>query len=287
MTTTTITPAATREQPAQEHLTHGWEPETPDADSIVRRFVNHWADQSVAFATTSGGTAVRTSRFVLADYRRPSGLFNLTTLLAPPTDWDALLDGLDPLLAGGTGGMLLSSLWPTPNLRRRGWALIGHPPLLIRPPTALAPVEPPDPAPRAVRTAAELAVWEDVAVRAYGYPLDELSGGPPGRFADPGLLRNHRLRFWITEQDGAPASVSAHYVSRGIASLAFGATLRSARGRGHWSRHARTRLLAQPQLWHAGVFSDDSRPLAQRLGFIPIVRFTLWHLPRNHSSKEQ
>jgi hypothetical protein len=39
----------------------------------------------------------------------------------------------------------------------------------------------------------------------------------------------------------------------------------------------RSRLAAAPDLPAAALFSDDSRPGAERLfGFLPISRFTLW-----------
>jgi hypothetical protein len=252
---------------------------------MCRRFVHHWAERNVAFAGAAGGTVVQTDRFVLADYRHPTGFFNGVVLLAPPRDWDDVLDELNPLLAGGTGDVMLWSLWPTPDLRRRGWLLMGHPPLLLRPPTELAPVPAPAPTPRVVGTAADLAVWEDVAAR--GYPLPELVGGRAGRLLSPALLADERLTFRISDDisDEAdflrtPVSVSAHFVAHGLAGLAFDATLPASRGRGHWVQHARARLRARPDLWHSGIFSDDSRPLAEALGFVPIVRFTRWHRPR-------
>ncbi|MCU1661418.1 MAG: hypothetical protein JWR58_1483 [Pseudonocardia sp.] len=182
---------------AETHLTDGWEPATPHADSLCRRFVHHWAEQNVAFAAAAGGTVVHTDRFILADYGYPTGFFNGVVLLAPPPDWDEVLDELDPLLAGGTGDVLLWSLWPTTDLRRRDWLLMGHPPLLLRPPAELAPVPPPAPTPRVVGTAADLAVWEDVAVRAY--PLPELVGGQAGRLINPALLADERLTFRISD----------------------------------------------------------------------------------------
>lgn len=274
---------------AETHLTDGWEPATPHADSLCRRFVHHWAEQNVAFAAAAGGTDVHTDRFILADYGYPTGFFNGVVLLARPPGWDEVLDELDPLLAGGTGDVMLWSLWPTPDLRRRDWLLMGHPPLLLRPPAELAPVPPPAPTPLVVGTAADLAVWEDVAVRAY--PLPELVGVQAGRLINPALLADERLTFRISENTSdssddagvlrTPVSVSAHFVAHGLGSLAFGATLPSSRGRGHWAQHARARLRTRPDLWHSGIFSDDSRPLAETLGFVPIVRFTLWHRPRS------
>jgi hypothetical protein len=257
----------------EEHLTDGWEPATPHPDSLCRTFVHHWAEQNAAFAAAAGGIVARTDRFVVADHGHETGFFNAVVLLAPPRDWDELLDELGPYLARGTGDLMLWSLWPTPDLRRRGWSLMGHPPLLLRPPTDMAPVPPPAPEPHVVRTAPELAVWEDVAVQAY--PLPRTNGDPA--LLGPALLADDRLTFRISHDDtGRPVSVSAHFVEHGLASLAFGATLPAARGRGHWARHARARLRAKPDLWHAGVFSDFSRPLAEAIGFVPIIRFTLW-----------
>ncbi len=259
---------------AAEHRTDGWEPTTPDGDSMCRRYVHHWAAQCAAFATAAGGTVVATDTYVVTDYGRASGYFNGAVLLAPPRNWDLLLDELDPLLAGGSGEVLLWSLWPTPDLRLRGWVLEGHPPLLLRPPAALVPVPAPGSPPVEVRSAADLAAWDHVAIT--GYPL-ALDGGA---LTGPALLNDARITLLLSAEDGRPVSASAHFVAAGLGSLAFAATLPSARGRGHWARHARARLLLRPDLWHGGIFSDDSRPLAERLGFVPIIRLSLWRRAR-------
>jgi hypothetical protein len=270
------------EQP-QEHLADGWEPGIPHTDSLCRTFLHHWAEQNAVFAAAAGGTVARTDRFLVADHGHETGFFNGAVLLAPPPDWDGLLDELDPLLTGGTGNVLLWSLWPTPDLRRRGWSLMGHPPLLLRPPADLVPVPPPDRVPEIVRTPAELAVWEDVAVR--GYPLPASEHGSAGLIG-PGLLDDDRVTFRLSrDAAGRPESASAHFVAHGLAGLAFAATLPEARGQGHWTRHARTRLRARPDLWHAGIFSDFSRPLAEAAGFVPIIRLTLWY--RSRTVQEQ
>lgn len=39
-------------------------------------------------------------------------------------------------------------------------------------------------------------------------------------------------------------------------------------------------MSAYPELWMTGLFSDDSRPLAEALGFVPVLRLTLWSRPR-------
>ena len=54
----------------------------------------------------------------------------------------------------------------------------------------------------------------------------------------------------------------------------------AARRRGFWRQLAIDRLRATPELWTTGVFSDLSRPGAEALGFVPLLRLTLWILDR-------
>jgi hypothetical protein len=266
-------------------LTTGWEPDLPDGDTLCLRWVRHWSDQCAAFAAAAGGTVVRDERFVMADYGRPASFFNAAVLLAPQPgrrELDALLDEIESRAAGGQGDLYLWSLWPTPDLRNRGWVLDGHPPLLVRPsgttPPTLHDVERPEP----VRTAAALADWERVLVE--GYPVPDLRGSRSGAVVDPALLDDPRLRFWTTFAAGTPVSISAQFVAHGVAGFALGVTMPAARRAGHWSRHARWRLATEPGLGHVGVFSDDSRPGAEQLGFVPVIRHTLWHRTRRTPS---
>lgn len=261
-------------------LTTGWEPDLPDADSLCLRWLRHWSDQVAAFADAAGGTVVRDERMVLADHGRPASFLDSVVLLAPPRgpgELDDLLDEVEARTAGGTGDLYLWSLWPTPDLHHRGWVLDGHPPLMARPPAPapdLHPSEEPDP----VTTPAALVEWERVVVD--GYPEPALQPFRPGALAGPALLDDERFRFWTTAEDGRACSASVRFVAHGLASFALGVTLPGARRRGHWWRHARVRLHERPDLWHVGVFSDDSRPGAERLGFVPLLRHALWHRSR-------
>ena len=265
----------------RRHLTTGWEPDLPVGDSLLRRFLVCWASACETFAIAAGGRALQTADFAAADYGRPSGWFNAATLLAPPdaTRVDALLDEIEAFFGPGTGDVWLWSAWPTPDLACRGWRLEGHPPLLVRPPAALVP--PPARPPVEVIEVADavgLAEWERVA--AEGYPLPELLPVQPGTIADPRLLGDPRLRFTLGREEGEAVSLGALFAEAGIGCFTLGVTRPSARGRGHWRAHAVHRLLAAPDLWMTGIFSDHSRPSAERLGFVPLFRFTLWTRPR-------
>lgn len=264
-----------------EHLTTGWEADVDPADTVVRRFLLHWAATCDCWATAAGGRVIRTPDLVITDYGRPSGLFNAVVLLRPfaPDEVDQVLGVVEDQLEGGRGSVELWSLWPTPDLRVRGWELVGHPPLMARPPGRLAGI--PDPGPvdvREVRDPAALADWERVAVE--GFPLDELRPFRPRSIADPVLLDDPRVRLWVGHQDGRPVSLGTLFVEDDLASFTLGVTRPEARGHGHWNAHAAHRIAAAPDLWFTGVFSDFSRPLAERIGFLPVVRFTLWSRPR-------
>lgn len=261
-------------------LTTGWEPDVPVDDSIVRRYLFHWAAYCDAYATAAGGATKRTDAWAAADLRRPSGYFNSATLLQPPgPDFAQQLDEINSFYESGSGEILLWSIWPTPDLRSGGWELVGHPPLLIRPPTSIQPPPPaPDVAMSRVTTPADLAVWERVAIE--GYPMPELDDAQPGELAHPSLLDDDRFGFWIGHHDGCPVSIGTSFVEHGIASFALAVTRPEARRLQHWQRHAVERLHHNPDVWMSGVFSDHSRPGAEQIGFVPVSRFTLWSRSR-------
>lgn len=257
----------------------GWEPHAAVGDSFLRRYLFHWAAYCDAYAGAAGGLTVRTDAYAIADLRRPGGYFNSVTLLQPPGDgFGDVLDAIDGALAGGSGQMLLWSAWPVPepDLAARGWRLGGHPPLLIRPPAALlAPPDAPDVDVVRVTDPSGLAEWERVAVE--GYPMPELDPVAPGDLADPSLLADERLGFFVgRDEAGEPVSVGTLFVEEGIGSFALGVTRPQARRRGHWMAHAAARLRAAPEVWMTGVFSDFSRPGAELIGFVPILRLGLW-----------
>ena len=281
-------------------LTTGWEPDTATTDTFVRQYLFGWTEMCAAFTAAAGGRTIRRATFAACDYRRPAGYFNSATLLAPPGP--DTIDEIEEFFAGGSGETLLWSAWPTPDLRRRGWQLEGHPPLLIRPPAATVP--PPSPTPTVtveqITTPAGLADWERVVIE--GYPLPELLPPPPdmqtyqpgtpapgvpapgmpapGVLAGAGVLDDPRVRLTVSREEGRAVGIGTLFVSGDLGLFALGVTRPEARRRGHWLSHAVHRLAEVPQSRTAGVFSDYSRSPAQRLGFVPVLRLTLWSRSR-------
>jgi hypothetical protein len=262
-------------------LTTGWERDVAVGDTLLRRYLFHHAALGAAFTLAGGGRALDADDVSMTDLGRPGGYFNGTVLLQAPADWDAVLARIEHFLHGGRGQACLWSAWPTPDLRARGWRLSGHPPLLARPPLATYPVPPPVPADvdiRPVTSVADLAHWERAAID--GYPLPDLQDAPPGAFAARALLDDERFRFFVGRDGARPVAAGVSFVSHGIASLACDATVPAARRRGFWRVLAVECLGAAPEVWTTGVFSDLSRPGAEALGFVPLLRLTLWTLDR-------
>jgi hypothetical protein len=265
---------------SSQRLTTGWETGVDPGDTVLRRFLLHLGEYFSSAAAASCAPVLRDDDLVVADLRRPSGFLNSAVLLQPPppSRWDDVLDRVEAAFADGTGDALLWSAWPTPDLRERGWQLMGHPPLLVRQPGGALPPAAPGLHVREIRHEAGLEDWARVAVE--GFPFDELLPYRAGSLLDARVLHDHRWRFWVGYEDTRPVAIGTLFVSHGFAQLALGVSLAEARGRGFWYTLVRERLLAEPDLLSGAVFSDDSRPGIERLGYLPIVRLTLWHRHR-------
>lgn len=167
---------------------------------------------------------------------------------------------------------LMLSVWPVPDLSGLGWHVAGHPMFVVRAPglvtaEARAGVEVSD-----VTTLDDLHVLERIAID--GYPIPEAKSAPPGAaFADTVLDGGMSLR--LGRVDGDPVSGAAALVAHGVVNLCFAATLPAGRRRGVWSALVWARVAEAPDLPAVAFTSDDSRPGFVKLGFLPLMRFTL------------
>jgi hypothetical protein len=265
-----------------EHLTDGWEPDLPVSDTLLRRFLFNLAAFNELPAVAARARVLRRHDLAAADLGRPAAMHNAATLLRPLAYDRAgeTLEVVEGFYDGhGSGEAYLWSAWPTPDLRQRGWVLEGHPPLLLRPPGG----PPPPPVPPGLRAERVTGVeglrdWERVAVD--GFPYRELQPYRPGVLLDERVLADQRLRLWVGYEGDRPVCMGTLFVFAGVAAFSLGVTLPEARRRGYWAAMAGVRLLEEPDLPAVGIFSDMSRPPAEALGFLPLLRFTLWHRPR-------
>jgi hypothetical protein len=125
-----------------------------------------------------------------------------------------------------------------------------------------------------VRTTADLQAVEHIMLD--GYPMPAATDGAPT--LAPALL-DSPLTLRLAEVDGVPASTAASHIAHGVVNLCLAATLPAARRRGAWAALVRHRVADDPALPAVAFTSDDSRPGFERMGFLPVTRFTLWTRP--------
>ena len=79
------------------HLTDGWEPDLPVADTLARQYVFNLAAFNELPAVAAGARVVRTDEFAAADLGRPAAIHNAATLVRPlPYDRpEATLDAVE------------------------------------------------------------------------------------------------------------------------------------------------------------------------------------------------
>ncbi len=247
-----------------------------DAERWLARAAANLAE---AFAGTAGRGGFRTERWDdvwAADPGAPEPLVNTVTPLRPITDETApeLTARLDRIFGGGDGGpWTVWSAWPAPALAALGYDLIGEPPLMVRPPRGV-----PIPLPAGlqiteVRTAGELATFEQTFID--GYPAPALQPVDPGALFRSGALGGP-TRFWIGSVDGQPVTVAASCELAGVVGVYFVATLPEFRGRGYGAAITDWAARVTPSLPAVLQSSDLGRPVYERIGFETAARFSLW-----------
>jgi hypothetical protein len=162
---------------AMEHLTHGWEPDLDEGDSLLRRFVLASGHRSMDLAARAGGRTRATPWVTMADAASPVVFDNIAVLLQPPTyiDLDTTLESVVSFYPPDRHFVVLSA-WPTPDLSRFGLVLMGHPPLMYRP---IGGEAPPAPAELEIRLVDDEAGLEDfVTTLIEAYPMPGAEGTP-------------------------------------------------------------------------------------------------------------
>jgi GNAT superfamily N-acetyltransferase len=254
---------------AQQALTDGWEPTAPVSDTLVRRFVFAYADRTAAMAASLGGRAERDDWAAYADLGSPVRYDNAVVLLRPPT-----VDGLTQTVRLAHSfypparSWVLLSVWPLPDLSGSGLALEGHPPLMVRAPGPYSSrVTPPGLRIEPVRTDAQRAAFEQVLID--GFPLVPGSRVASGAVGDV-------LTLFVGHVDGQPVSVAGAAVNHGLIEVDWVATLPAHRGRGYGRALTAAALGVAPELPAVLISSDPGRPLYEQMGFVSLLRTTMW-----------
>jgi hypothetical protein len=261
----------------------GWLADTPIGDNLLRQFLHNQADACEVIAEHFGGAVERTADVALAASRCVVPYFNEALLLRPlRSEADDVLDTVDRFYAASEApAWVLLSAWPTPALGDRGWTLVGHPAFVVRTPGA--PLRPPAARPGIDLTVRRAAGSDEIAVAerifADGYPLD--GGLDETGAALPASLAASDLSVRIASVDDTDVAVGIGLVAHGCVNLCGAATLPAARRTGAWGALVRARVNDAPELPAVAFTSDYSRPGFEHLGFVSVLRFTLWFRARS------
>ncbi|HZE66331.1 MAG TPA: N-acetyltransferase [Sporichthyaceae bacterium] len=257
-----------------EHLTHGWESDAAESDTLLRRFVLANARHTTFLAERVGGRTAHGPAYSAADPGSAVFFDNMVVLLAPPqyVDFDRVMEELLAFYPPERHFCLLSA-WPTPDLAEHGLELMGHPPFMLRPPGGTAPPTPAGLTIRQVDSAAMLKEFCAVLLAAFDMPSGE---GVP--ISDPRVL-DDSLRLFLGYLDGRPVATAGARISHGLNDVEWVANLADERGKGIGAALTWAATLAEPELPATLISSDDGRGVYERMGYLPMHRFTLWHRP--------
>jgi hypothetical protein len=201
---------------------------------------------------------------------------NVAYPLVEPDRWDDLLARIGEIVPADRP-LTLVSPFAVPDLSGRGWALVGHPPLMVRPA---------GPAP-AARVPAELTIHEvtdEPALEVFertlvdAYPDPSLQPYAWGRELD-GRVLGGPTRFFTGFVAGRPVATAAGHVAAGVDLVEMVATSGPARGCGYGEAVTWAATLADPHLPSVLLASDLGRPVYQRMGYTAVTRWTIWHRP--------
>lgn len=258
----------------EEWLEDGWSPSTPLGDTILRRCVHALASATADPAAAMGARHLRDDDVVMTDLGRPAGYWNAATVLRPlgAQAWALQLRRIERFVQDGHHPRRfdLWSPFPTPDLRSAGWQLSGHVPLMWRPPgfEQRVPIAGLDLRP--VRSADDLRLWSRTAVRAF--PLD----GDPSTIGSPGLLGVPGQHLVVAILDGDPVGAAAGMLTHGMNVVQLVGVDAAARGRGIGAALTESVGCLRPELPAVLLASDDGRPVYERLGYLPLVRWPMW-----------
>jgi ribosomal protein S18 acetylase RimI-like enzyme len=260
-----------------EALETGYGRGAPSGDNLCNDYAQGMATSFAALAEARGDRWEDDEVAMLADSGTGSLFGNAVVLRRPvdPAEWPALADRLHAFYAGRPGGaFLVFSAWPTPDLRDLDFGRVGHPPLMLRAPGPVADEPVAGLEVGEVADAATAEAWERTLV--HGYPEPGLQPYVPGCLLPERVLSAPGWRHWVGYLDGEAVATSSAYVGPHHVDVEFISTMPEARGRGVGRAVTVAATQASPELPAMLISSDLGNAVYRRLGYVPLLRFTLW-----------
>ena len=257
-----------------DRLPDGWGVDSPRDDTLLRGYAEAWADLAEILGRAGGHQTLRTPDFVAYDSHAPFPFVNVAVMLRPIHDiGDPVLDEITRFFASDDDDtpFLVWSATPTPSFASKGWSLMGHPPLMLRPAGSAEVPKPEGLEIIKVHDADTLAAFDTTLIEAYPVP------GMEGRrhFGD-GVLGAPGWHMWLAMAGGQPVGTAAAHVTSAFVDVEWISLRQEQRGRRigealTWS--ATLVELDRPAMLFA---SDLGRPTYERMGYQILARLSLW-----------
>jgi hypothetical protein len=263
----------------EEELETGYGATSPHGDNLHNDFAQGEANAFGSLAAARGDRVGEFEEFglVLTDSGSMSPFGNVAALRRPLRDseWPGAARVMHHFYAQHPGGpFIVFSAWPTPNLRDTGFGLVGHPPMMLRPPAPIDDRSIDGFEIRRVDDAAGARDWEYVMV--HGYPVPELQPFEPGCFLPEPALAAKGWEHHVGYLSGEPVATGSAYVDATHVHVEFISALDTARGKGIGRALTAAATLADPNRPAMLIASDLGRPVYDALGYLPLLRYTLW-----------
>jgi GNAT superfamily N-acetyltransferase len=262
---------------AEEHLEQGYAATTPAGDNLVLDFARSEAEAFGALVASTGGRTAYDAqhRVHLRDAGLPTPFGNVALLDAPVAerDIDALVARVKDFFHGNPGGpFMVFSPWPIADLSTYGFAPVGHPPLMFRPAGGTSPLAPGLRIER-VTHADALADFEQTLIEAY--PVAEMQPWARESYLRPAAL-DTKWQFFVGYADDRAVATAAAYVAPDVTIVELVSARPECRGRGYGAALTAAASVIAPDRPAMLIASDLGRGVYARLGYLPLLRYTLW-----------
>lgn len=247
----------------------------PDARTLTDRALAASADR-VLHAAGAMGRPHRVDDDLVVVWQGERGLYtNLAYVLAEPDGWDDVLARIASVVPFDRPVSLVGAV-SVPDLSPLGWQLVGHPPLMVRPAGGAETPAPVELRITEVLDEAGLEVFERTLVEAFPDP-----GLLPYRWGDvyDGRVFGGPTRFFLGCVADRPVATATGHVAAGVNVVEMVATAQAARGHGYGAALTWAAGKVDSTLPAVLIASDLGRPVYERLGFLPVSRWTFWHRP--------
>jgi len=260
-----------------EHLEDGHGASTPGNDNLLLDYARGQAAAFAALIGTNGGRLTRLGAhgLHLCDLGVGTPFGNVAHLTRPITAGAEaeVTAAMATFFAGQPGGpYLIFSPWPTPDLRPFGLMPVGHPPLMFRPTggtgvtvEGLEIVE--------VLDDDALADFERTLIEAY--PVTEMQPWERGSFLNPAVL-DTAWRLYVGYEDDDPVCTAGGFVTDGLSIVELVSTRPECRGKGYGAAITAAATFASPDQPAALIASDPGQGVYADLGYLRMLRYTLW-----------